>query len=471
MRVTGNTSNWEYRVWEAGLYHRAPEVIDHTDRGDGSRGRGSRRAWRSSWRTVPTTSCPPGDAMLPVGSARPLRRALGRVPRRLLRLARHDRSPGPRPPLAVLRPGDDRPGARRPTWCPDRSPRPPRDGVSSPIAAPTLDRLVRPIHADPAAVAAALAATPQTFVAGDWKLGNLGSRADGRTIVLDWAYPGEAPPCWELAWYLALNCARLPRIEGGHDRRLPPGARATTASTPQVGGTASSVCAWSAIMATFAWEKALGGDEAELAWWERVATGRRSMAVSDAGPYAAWLRRGRGTLGGRCQPRLRAVGPAPRRLQPDPLAGPRRARRRRRNGRAGAVLDELGAHVVETDVEPSMLAHDRADRPPAAPPTSAPFRSVPVPSTPSSPPSCSTTSPIRRSLPSRTGEGHEARRRRARVDVRRQPCSGQGRRRPCRSPPRMAAAILVRGVQRPGKRRSAPANRSSRSPARRPSAR
>ena len=28
--------------------------------------------------------------------------------------------------------------------------------------------------------------------------------------MLDWAYPGAAPPCWELAWYLALNRARLP---------------------------------------------------------------------------------------------------------------------------------------------------------------------------------------------------------------------------------------------------------------------
>ena len=30
MRVTGNTDHWEYKVWQAGLYHRFPEMIDHT---------------------------------------------------------------------------------------------------------------------------------------------------------------------------------------------------------------------------------------------------------------------------------------------------------------------------------------------------------------------------------------------------------------------------------------------------------
>ena len=30
MRVTGNTDHWEYKVWRAGLYHRFPDVIDHT---------------------------------------------------------------------------------------------------------------------------------------------------------------------------------------------------------------------------------------------------------------------------------------------------------------------------------------------------------------------------------------------------------------------------------------------------------
>jgi aminoglycoside phosphotransferase (APT) family kinase protein len=63
---------------------------------------------------------------------------------------------------------------------------------------------------DPVPLAAGLTATPQTFVHGDWKAGNLGSHPDGRTILLDWAVPGIAPGCIDLAWYVCLNRARLP---------------------------------------------------------------------------------------------------------------------------------------------------------------------------------------------------------------------------------------------------------------------
>lgn len=56
----------------------------------------------------------------------------------------------------------------------------------------------------------ALAATPSTFLHGDWKFGNLGTASDGRTVLLDWAYPGAGPVCHELGWYLALNRSRLP---------------------------------------------------------------------------------------------------------------------------------------------------------------------------------------------------------------------------------------------------------------------
>src|SRR5947199_361864 len=49
-----------------------------------------------------------------------------------------------------------------------------------------------------------------TLVHGDWKMGNLGSHPDGRTILLDWAVTGEACGTSDLAWYLAINCERLP---------------------------------------------------------------------------------------------------------------------------------------------------------------------------------------------------------------------------------------------------------------------
>ena len=55
-----------------------------------------------------------------------------------------------------------------------------------------------------------MAECPATFVTGDWKMGNLGRHADGRTVLVDQAYPGEAPGLYDLLWYVALNRQRLP---------------------------------------------------------------------------------------------------------------------------------------------------------------------------------------------------------------------------------------------------------------------
>jgi hypothetical protein len=63
---------------------------------------------------------------------------------------------------------------------------------------------------DPSPLVTALAQTPSTLVHGDWKAGNLGVHPDGRTILLDWGWPGPGGPLVDLAWYLAVNCDRLP---------------------------------------------------------------------------------------------------------------------------------------------------------------------------------------------------------------------------------------------------------------------
>jgi hypothetical protein len=66
------------------------------------------------------------------------------------------------------------------------------------------------LAADPTPLVRALDQTPSTLVHGDWKYGNLGSHPDGRTVLLDWAWPGRNGACTDLAWYLAVNCDRLP---------------------------------------------------------------------------------------------------------------------------------------------------------------------------------------------------------------------------------------------------------------------
>ena len=59
--------------------------------------------------------------------------------------------------------------------------------------APRSPRLLAAIHDAPGALADAMRSTPATFLHGDWKMGNLGRHPDGRTILLDWAYPGSGP--------------------------------------------------------------------------------------------------------------------------------------------------------------------------------------------------------------------------------------------------------------------------------------
>jgi hypothetical protein len=268
MRCTGNTTNWEYRAWQAGLYHRAPAVIDHAVVAMALEGDGPAARLAILMADCADDLVPPGDDMLPVeqhdrfvehlaafhatffewrdtiGLQGLARRFLWFAPATIAAELRGDEVPGP---IAAADLG----------WrqLPDRSPR--------------LNALVRQVHADPSALAAALATTPQTFVAGDWKLGNLGSRADGRTVVLDWAYPGEAPPCWELAWYLALNRARMPRPKeatiAAYRRALERHGIDTTAWWDRQLG----LC-MVGMMATIAWEKAIGDDD-ELAWWEHAA--------------------------------------------------------------------------------------------------------------------------------------------------------------------------------------------------------
>jgi thiamine kinase-like enzyme len=128
-----------------------------------------------------------------------------------------------------------------------------------------LSELVRDVHRDPTTVAELLAETPQTFIAGDWKMGNLGSRPSGETVVLDWAYPGEAPPAWELAWYLALNRARIPESKADTIAHYRQALEDSGVETDLWWERQLDLCLL-AMTATIGWEKAVG-DADELAWW------------------------------------------------------------------------------------------------------------------------------------------------------------------------------------------------------------
>jgi hypothetical protein len=125
--------------------------------------------------------------------------------------------------------------------------------------------IVGALRHDPTPLVTAVASTPQTFVHGDWKLGNVGTAIDGRTVLLDWTYPGEAPTCYELAWYLALNSARLP---GSKEETITEFRAALEHHGVQTAGwfdRQAGLCLLGALV-IFGWEKAFGSD-AELRWW------------------------------------------------------------------------------------------------------------------------------------------------------------------------------------------------------------
>lgn len=136
--------------------------------------------------------------------------------------------------------------------------------------------VVAELRADPAPLADALAGTPSTFLHGDWKLGNIGVAGDGRTVLLDWAYPGEGPACHELAWYLSLNRSRLPAGTTKEDT-IGSFRSALERHGVPTGGWWEAQLALSLLgaLVQFGWEKALGDDD-ELGWWcDRAREGAR----------------------------------------------------------------------------------------------------------------------------------------------------------------------------------------------------
>ncbi len=136
--------------------------------------------------------------------------------------------------------------------------------------APKAAQVVTPLAYDPGPLVDALATTPQTFVHSNWKLDNLGSDGLGRTVIIDWEQPGRGAGLSDLAWYLAINCRRLPASkEASIDayRRSLEGHGIDTAPWWD----RQLALALLGALVQFGWEKALGGYDEELAWWEAKA--------------------------------------------------------------------------------------------------------------------------------------------------------------------------------------------------------
>ena len=129
---------------------------------------------------------------------------------------------------------------------------------------PGTHRVVRRLADDPAPLVTALAGTPRALVHGDFKGGNLGLYPDGRIALVDWAFPGVDAPCADLAWYLAVNCDRLPESKESTIVRYHAALQGHGVDT---GGWWDRQLALSLLggAVQMAWSKA--DQPEELAWW------------------------------------------------------------------------------------------------------------------------------------------------------------------------------------------------------------
>jgi hypothetical protein len=271
MRVSGDIGCRPRRVWASGLMDVASDVIDHATLGAAPWGR---HGWGVAllMRDVSAQLVPVGDDPLPEEHH--------------LRFLDHCAAMGARlwgwhDEIGLLPHrlrwqwfGHHQLESERELGFPELVPRIAVEGWERfALRAPAgLRAVVEELRRDATPLSEATLATPQTFLHGDWKLGNLGAGDDGRTILIDWAYPGQGPICHELTWYLALNRARLPI---GHTKEstiadFEAALNRHGVATDEWFERQLGLCLLGAVV-QFGWEKAFG-DAAELGWWCSAAS-------------------------------------------------------------------------------------------------------------------------------------------------------------------------------------------------------
>ena len=270
MRSTGDLRCRPVQVWQSGILDQLPACIDHAVVGAAT-GLG-RNGWGAAllMRDVSASLVPEGDDPVPLDQHLTFLDHMADLHATFWGWTDTVGLAPPHHRYLEFSPDGVSLEARR-GW-PDPVPRLIIDGwkrlaaIGGPVAGPVIE-----LACDPSPLVDALATAPQTLLHGDWKLGNVGSLPSGRTVLLDWAVPGQGPPTAELAWYLAINAARLPHAKEAT-------IAAYRASLERHG--VSTEAWWDRSLALsllgglvwFGWEKALGGEGAELDWWLRRGT-------------------------------------------------------------------------------------------------------------------------------------------------------------------------------------------------------
>ncbi len=142
--------------------------------------------------------------------------------------------------------------------------------------APESARIAFPLSMNPWPLVQALASTPQTLVHGNFKLDNLGVTSDGRTVLLDWEGSGRGAGTSDLAWYLAINCRRLPESKEASIQAYREDLEALGISTEPWWDRQLALSLLGGLV-QFGWEKAFGGLDDELAWWQAKAIAAEAL--------------------------------------------------------------------------------------------------------------------------------------------------------------------------------------------------
>jgi hypothetical protein len=269
MRVTGDHVHRPYVIWQAGIMDRVPASIDHTVVAMELDGMGDEAVLSTLMRDVGPHLVPEGDGIVPQAQHE---RFLDHLAHLSASFWGFEDTVGDLSTMSERFRFFDAANVARELAVPD----PPATIVAAdagwrrlPERSELLAELARAVWEDPSVLTGPLDSTPTTFLHGDWKMGNLGCHPGGQTILIDWAYPGAGPVCWDLCWYLALNRARLPETKEAAIVRFRADLERQGVETSGWFETQLDLCVIG-IMTTFGWEKALG-DQAELRWWERFA--------------------------------------------------------------------------------------------------------------------------------------------------------------------------------------------------------
>lgn len=206
MRMSGDVDCRPVMLWERGLYDEVAPWVDPLVLGAGYDP--EREAWVLLMRDASDEFLPAGDAPIVADAQAAFVRDMAGLHAGFWDMQDGPGLCSPERLYRIFSPGSLAEEARRG----------PLQGVPS-YAGPGWERLrvalgvvaeqVIALADDPAPLVRALRETPTTLVHHDWKGGNLGVRPDGRTVLVDWAFPSASAGCADLAWYLGVNCDRL----------------------------------------------------------------------------------------------------------------------------------------------------------------------------------------------------------------------------------------------------------------------